>query len=147
MNNKLYLLVIGAVVLVGGYFLVKGQSSSTTNQEVSTTESQSTIVIENVSPTLDAATEQNVVKYSESGFSPKSLEVAVGTGVTFVNEGDSPMWVASAPHPQHTNLPGFDQLKSAAKGDSYTYTFEKVGLWKYHNHLDATQFGEVVVKQ
>lgn len=86
-----------------------------------------------------------VVTFTDSGFSPKTVTVAAGSTVAFMNESGGSMWVASAIHPTHQLLPGFDQLKSVAKGGSYEYTFAKVGTWTYHNHVAPTQTGTVVV--
>ena len=87
------------------------------------------------------------VTYTDSGFSPKSLTVKVGTAVTFTNNSSAAMWVASAVHPTHQLLPGFDQLKSVGRGGIYEYTFAKVGTWKYHNHVAPADSGSVVVTQ
>jgi plastocyanin len=69
------------------------------------------------------------------------------------------MWVASAMHPAHVVYDGttkdahcaagytgpvpFDQC---ASGTSYSFTFTKAGEWKYHNHVNASQFGSVTVQ-
>ena len=87
------------------------------------------------------------ITYSDTGFSPQSLTVKMGTPVTFINNSSGPMWVASAPHPQHTDYPEFNQLKSVEKGGEYTFTFDKVGTWKYHNHMNASSFGSVTVSE
>jgi hypothetical protein len=57
------------------------------------------------------------------------------------------MWVASAVHPTHLLLPGFDELKSTGKGGTYEYTFVKVGTWQYHNHVNPSDTGSVVVTE
>ncbi len=148
--NKVYVIVaVVAVVLVGGYVLMKGQNSSMMkdNSQVSQPTQAQSQVQEIVSPTGGAMMEQNVVKYTDNGFSPNSLTVKVGTEVTFTNDSSNPMWVASNPHPVHTDLPGFDQLKGVDKGGSYKYTFQKVGSWKFHNHLNAGVGGVVVVTE
>ncbi len=88
-----------------------------------------------------------VITYTDSGFAPSPVSVKAGTTVTFVNESSRGMWVASAVHPTHQLLPGFDQLKSVAKSGTYEYTFTKVGTWKYHNHVNPTDTGSVVVTQ
>lgn len=88
-----------------------------------------------------------MVKYTDQGFVPSVLTVKVNTPVTFTNESTGNMWVASAPHPTHDLLPGFDQKASVARGGVYTYTFVKVGTWKYHNHVVPDQTGVVVVTQ
>ena len=56
------------------------------------------------------------------------------------------MWVASAPHPTHTNYPGFDAKQGVASGEKYSFTFDKAGSWNYHDHLIPSNFGTIVVE-
>ena len=88
-----------------------------------------------------------VVTYTDNGFMPATITVKKGTAVTFRNESTGGMWTASATHPTHQLLPGFDQKKSVVKGGTYEYTFAKVGTWKYHNHVAASDFGSVTVTE
>lgn len=90
--------------------------------------------------------EQFLFTYTDSGFTPKEITVKKGDTVSFINQSETPMWVASAVHPTHQVLPGFDQKKSVAKGGTYVYTFEKVGTWKFHNHISPEMTGTVIVK-
>ena len=134
MNNKNYF--IGAVVLVififGGYFFMKGKSQETTSVPNSVT---------------SAPTEKTTsLSYTDTGFVPKTITVSVGTKIMWKNTGDKPMWVASAVHPTHQELPGFDQLTSMGKGGGYAYTFTQKGTWKYHNHVFPADTGIVVVE-
>ncbi len=131
-KNILIIVVVLLVVMGGGYWLLKGQTgymqpSAPTNS-------------------IPNKTQNPTVEYSGQGFSPNSITVKSGTTVTWVNKGSDPMWVASAPHPVHTNLSGFDALKGTSAGGSYSYTFTKVGKWGYHNHLAPSKTGEVVVE-
>jgi len=87
------------------------------------------------------------VSYTDSGFRESVVYVKLGTTVTFVNASAQGMWVASNPHPTHTDLPGFDEKTSVNRGGTYQYTFVKVGSWKYHNHLNPSDTGVVVVSQ
>ena len=87
------------------------------------------------------------VTYTDSGYTPNTITVKKGTTVTWTNESTGGMWTASAVHPTHQLLPGFDHLKSVAKGGTYSYAFEKVGTWKYHNHVNASDTGTVVVTE
>jgi plastocyanin len=84
------------------------------------------------------------VDLTDSGFMPVAVTVKQGTPVMFVNKSSRQMWVASNPHPTHTDLPGFDELKA---GDTYTYVFDKVGTWGYHDHFSPSTQGQVVVTQ
>ena len=92
------------------------------------------------------ATEATVT-YTDAGYSPKSLTVKAGTSVTFKNDSAGGMWTASAMHPTHKVLPGFDALKSVMRGGTYTYTFTKVGTWQFHNHVKPSDTGTVVVTE
>lgn len=162
MNIKyLGILVLIIAVLAGGYFLLKGQSYSPSPDSASTLQVNgsgdisptSADVLPSKTPTTQPSgssvtnSQQTVVEYTSTGFVPKSITVKVNTTVSWVNKDSDDVWVASAPHPQHTDLPGFDALKGYKTGESYSYTFTKVGNWKYHNHLNPSNFGVVIVEQ
>ena len=102
-----------------------------------------------VSPSAEAPNQVPqvaTITYTDGGFSPKTIEIKVGETVKFANESSRSMWVASAPHPTHTNYPEFDQKTAVDKGTSYEFTFTKAGTWKYHNHKSTSDSGTVVVK-
>lgn len=149
MNNKLLLGIV--IVLLGlgaGWYFFRGQSY----QNVSQPSSQITTPTAATSESLGATGSSQIlvaatVAYTDQGFSPATVTVKAGTTVTFVNQSSSSMWVASAVHPTHLLLPGFDQLTSVAAGGTYQYTFTKIGTWKYHNHLSPTSTGTVIVTQ
>ncbi len=162
MNNKL---VVGLLVLLvgvgAGWYFLKGNTPSADlmnkepNPIVSSTpvlEPTAAMGSENTTTgSIDGASMEKggavTVSYSAEGFVPKSITVKQGSSVTWTNKGSAGMWVASALHPTHQLLPGFDQLKSVAGGGTYTYTFSKVGTWKYHNHVQAGDTGTVVVTE
>lgn len=74
------------------------------------------------------------VTITAAGVSPKTLTVAVGTTVTFVNADTISHQLASDPHPSHSGLPGFDNTSQSA---SYSFTFTKSGTFGYHDHEDS----------
>lgn len=82
---------------------------------------------------------------SSSGFTPGEMTIRVGTAVIFKNTDSEGHWPASNPHPSHTNLPGFDSLQPVAPGNTYSYTFMKTGTWGFHDHLNPTLHGTVIV--
>lgn len=87
-----------------------------------------------------------LVVYDGSKFSPQTLRVKSGTTVTFRNDGVRPMWVASDPHPIHTNYSAFDARKNIGPGESYIFTFSRIGTWGYHDHLSPSKKGEIIVE-
>jgi plastocyanin len=103
---------------------------------------------------------ENIITYTSSGFLPSTITVSVGETVTWVNESGSDMWVASAFHPTHTVYPNsdikkcgtaeaagiFDACEGVASGESWSFTFNSAGEWNYHDHLNVSKFGKVVVQ-
>ena len=115
----------------------ESQTTSTTVIATTTADIQATTTKEKMSATID---------YTDGGFVPQSVTIAKGGSVTWANVSSGPMWVASAPHPAHTDYPEFDELKRVDKGGKYTFTFTKAGTWKFHNHTKASDYGAVIVK-
>ena len=78
--------------------------------------------------------------------------------VTFFNEDSNKHWPASAMHPTHTLYPGsgiekcgtgekiFDACKGLEQGESFSFTFNEKGSWKYHDHLSVSSTGTIVVE-
>ena len=152
--NKILLAAVVVAVGVGvGWYYFKGTGISSVSKSLSPTNQ--------VTPGVGGAIDQSptsasgvtaidgnaTVSYTDSGFAPKTLTVKKGTPVTFRNDSSSKMWVASGVHPTHQLLPGFDELTSVVKSGTYTYTFVKVGTWQYHNHLNPTDLGVVMVTE
>src|SRR6185437_255902 len=154
MNKNIIIgIVVVIVILGGGFLLLKGNSmtkSSTANQ--STTQpteamqptSQAT---EGIQLTGTGAMSSNTVSYTEDGFVPSTVTIKKGETVTWTNKDSDDLWVASNPHPTHTDYPGFDELQGISTGKTYSFTFTKVGHWGYHNHLNPSQTGTVVVTE
>lgn len=95
---------------------------------------------------LNAAPARAVVNITSSGFAPPEVTVRLGGTVTWQNDDTQPHWPASDPHPDHTNLPGLDALTGLTPGKSYSYTFTKSGTFTYHDHLQSSTRGTVVVE-
>ena len=85
------------------------------------------------------------VDYDGAKFSPASVDIKVGDIVIFKNNGDVGFWPASANHPMHTLYPEFDAKQSIAPGGKWQFKFEKVGAWKYHDHLNPSATGVINV--
>ncbi len=151
-------LIIVAGVLFGWFYLNGdlnlSRSSTKTlvtpvDREVSETDSTFPAITDESTLSGDmkgGVGEQLTVRLTDNGFEPKEITVKSGESVTFVNVSVKGMWVASAVHPTHQVLAGFDQKTSVAKGGTYVYTFAKVGTWKFHNHVSPEMVGIAIVK-
>ena len=98
------------------------------------------------------------ITYSGSTYSPQEVTIKKGGTVTWKNASGANMWVASAQHPTHTAYSGtsrtehcpdtsrtaFDQCVG---GGDYSFTFTKAGTCGYHDHLNPSAFGKVIVTE
>ena len=98
-----------------------------------------------VAPTTPHHLNEAVVTYSETGFNPRSLNIPIGTQVSFLNLSGIPLWVASDPHPAHSDNPIFDEKQSVASGETYQFTFDAIGTFSYHNHIHSLDRGFIRV--
>lgn len=142
--GKILFIISGIVVLVvvGWYVLTRSYGNNPPQAGDTLTTPQET-----EQAAEDNTAEDNTIVYTDSGFAPRTLTVKKGTTVTFKNQSSKSMWVASSVHPTHQDLPGLDQLQGVGEGGTYTYTFDKTGSWKFHNHLAPSDTGVVVVEE
>ena len=151
MTKNTYLIIgLVFVLVIVGFVLVrqggKNEALAPTSEEVSmpTASPASTSTPTQTPPVVAPATK--TITYTDSGFSPATLTIKAGDTVLFKNNGSKDFWPASAPHPTHTNYPEFDAKKGIAPGASYSFTFTRIGSWKYHNHLNPTANGTITVQ-
>ena len=149
MNKTFTTVLILIIIVLGGYFLLKNPKAQAPTIETPVI-STSTGDTDNSVPSAN----QNVITYTNIGYSPSTLTVQVGTTVTFKNESSMAMWAASASHPTHKVYPTtggclgstFDACKGIQPGDSWSFKFDIAGNWKYHDHLKPSFFGTIIVK-
>jgi plastocyanin len=136
------IIIFVIIILVGGYIYMRRQPVSPPDVM------ENLPVVPAASSTPSATLPKTVtVTYDGTSFSPATVTINKGDTVKFTNNSTTTkMWVASAPHPTHTDYPGFDRKAALSQGQSYSFTFTKVGSWKYHNHVKPTSYGTVVVK-
>jgi len=87
------------------------------------------------------------IEYRENLFVPTEVKIKKGDTVIWINNISEPVWPASAFHPTHNVYSGFDAFRGIKNGESYSFTFDKIGSWKYHDHLNPSVTGVVVVEE
>jgi plastocyanin len=148
-TNVIVPIVIIIILFALGVIFIKGQSKDETSESITTTENSPLTASPQASSALQEGNNTQsttTVSYTASGFTPLTVSVKQGDTVTFTNATTTPMWIASDPHPTHTNYSGFDSGKSVGQGESYTFTFTKAGSWSYHNHMRSSDKGTVTVQ-
>lgn len=132
-----------AVILIGGWFLIRPKQS-TPLPTATTTPSPA----ETTTPATQEATpqtEQNLVSVTADGFSPKNITIKVGGSVTWTNSDSVVHTVNSALHPTHQVYPLLN-LGNIQPGDKKSLTFPTAGIYKYHDHLNPSLTGQVTVE-
>jgi len=94
------------------------------------------------------------VEITNEGFSLKELKIKKGDAVVWTNKGSVASWPASAIHPTHDVYPekggcissAFDACKGLKTGETFKFVFNYVGSWKYHDHLNPTLTGTIIVE-
>jgi plastocyanin len=86
-----------------------------------------------------------IIRMGEDSYIPNEIKVKVGTKVTFLNEINSARWPASDLHPSHGIFPEFDPKRPIPAGESWEFTFDKVGEWGIHDHLSPYITGKIIV--
>lgn len=86
-----------------------------------------------------------IVFMKDKSFEPSKFSIQKGTRVIFKNQSSHPKWPASDYHPTHGIYPEFDPLKGIPPGKDWEFTFDKIGKWRFHDHLDPIVRGTVTV--
>ena len=88
---------------------------------------------------------QNTIMLTQDGFSPSTITIQKGDSISWVNKSGKDATVNSDPHPTHTLYPPLN-VGRFANGETLTLTFDATGTYGYHNHLDASQKGTILVE-
>jgi plastocyanin len=99
-----------------------------------------------------------IINITAQGFDSAAQTIAEGDTVLFVNTDSAAHWPASDNHPTHTSYPGsdinncggetaiFDACEGLVEGATFEFTFNEVGTWTYHDHLDSGTTGTITVE-
>jgi plastocyanin len=166
-NIIITILVIHVLIAASYYFFTKFRVSTLspelpqpTTQPVSEGLTTPTPPTPQATPTTEATPKEVIIKITANGFEPEEVEITKGTKVTWINEQPNPSWPASAKHPTHEVYPGssikkcgtpeqekiFDACRGLNQGEKWSFVFNEVGEWYYHDHLNPSWKGEIVVK-
>lgn len=156
--------MLAVIIIAGGWYLY----SSTPSQEAANAgEGTGGVVASqavpaegagaNVTEMVVSKVPDAVITFTDSGFVPSSVTIKKGQTVRWANNSGSKVWPASAVHPSHAVYPqkaasdclgsSFDACRGLSQGESWDFTFDYAGEWKFHNHLKSSQWGVVNVTE
>jgi len=87
-----------------------------------------------------------VIIRTAHGYEPDELVVEKGTKVLWKNESLNFHWPASNFHPVHSEYSEFDSMRPLGPGEEWSFTFDEVGEWGFHDHIRASVTGIILVE-
>ncbi len=150
MKTGVIVAIVAVLIIGGGAFAIKkkndndkSKESATTSQSTSTTtSSNNSAPSDQPSPDTSAVA---TITYGDTGFSPSKITVKAGSKVEIKNTTSHNMQFDSDPHPVHTDDTDLNAGLVAA-GGSMTFTVTKKGTFGYHNHLDPSETGTIIIE-
>jgi len=163
-GKYLYIIILAAILVIAAFYFslnklqIQPQPSNQNQREPFYESQPQQQNIETSNQTTES--KKYIVEIFSTGFSPRTLRIKVGDSVTWINRDSSPHWPASDLHPTHTLYPGsgihkcgtpeqseiFDACRGLAQGESFTFTFKYKGTWNYHDHLNPSLIGTIIVE-
>jgi plastocyanin len=87
------------------------------------------------------------INYINSGFQPSFIAVRTGDTVRFTNRSGLLMWIASNPYPNDSDYPEFNQRATVGTGATFSFTFQRAGVFGFHNQMQPSHQGVIEVDQ
>ena len=103
----------------------------------------------------------DMIEILSNRFSPDTLKIKKGDTVFFINKDTEKHWPATDVHPSHKLYPGsdfkkcfmqdeteliFDACKGLSKDEGFSFRFNEIGTWNYHDHLKSSLVGKIIVE-
>ena len=139
MTNRSVILLIIVLLAIGAALLLTNTANKNPQSQNKT--------VENKQPNKSTTKilPQTTVTVTENGYVPARITIKAGTKVTWLNKSGKEVTVHSADHPSHLLYTRLN-LGQFPNGSSVQLVFDKAGKYKYHNHLNPIQTGEVIVE-
>jgi len=146
MNNKLLpLIIIVLLIGIGLFFFLKKPlpTQTTTTQQILPKPTGHYDLGDNSS--MYHEVDPHEINVTSTGFDPAELTIKVGDIVVFKNSDNMKHDIQSAPHPQHTSFKALN-LGILEGIDTKSLMFPKKGTYTYHDHLNPSNTGKIIVE-
>ncbi|HZJ18273.1 MAG TPA: cupredoxin domain-containing protein [Patescibacteria group bacterium] len=135
MDKRLLYITVAILFLVGVMYYSVNKNAFLPKKDNST---------DSPSNTQSEETKETVT-LSKEGFSPKELTIKTGTRIIWINKSGDSATVNSDNHPDHLLFP-FLNLGEFGAESSVQAVFEKAGTYNYHDHLNPSRTGTIIVQ-
>ncbi len=133
-RGLLALIIIIIIIIVAGVYLYYAQSSNP-NVQTGMNNSTNQSMGNNSTNMTSAAT---TISIQNMAFNPNKIIVKSGTNVQWINNDNTQHQIVSDS--------GAFQSNTLNPGDSYNFFFDKTGIYGYHDALNSTITGTIIVQ-
>lgn len=138
--NKILLIIVALIVIIGAFTFFGNKKTNPESAQPSAMESEKKAL-----PSQMQEENKITTIILSDGFTPKDITVKVGTTVIWINKSGKNATVSSDDHPTH-KLYSFLNLGEFPDNSSLQTVFYTPGTYSYHNHLNASEVGTVIVE-
>ncbi|MBP9757327.1 MAG: hypothetical protein KBD06_01890 [Candidatus Pacebacteria bacterium] len=86
-----------------------------------------------------------VVMRTATGFVPSKITIRKGQAIVFTSQWGKDFWPAADFHPTHGVYPTFDPKRPLKADESWRFVFDRAGVWTFHDHLQESMVGTIIV--
>lgn len=146
MKSIIIVIVVLLILGIGGFFLLGSNPSG----EACTADTAIVFDSTESVATLSAGISDPVIIIFNNGeVTPSCVKVSQGAEIKWLNTGDENIQIGADPHPVHTgnkevSYGGF--VLDMDPGEEKTFTINKVGKTGYHDHLNPSVGGIIIVE-
>ena len=133
-RELLALIIIIIIIIVAGVYIYSTQSSRT-NVQTGVNNSSNQSIGNNSSNMTSAAT---TITIQNMTFNPDKITVRSGTNIQWINNDNTQHQIMSDTGSFQSNI--------LNPGDSYNFFFAKTGIYGYHDALNPTVTGTIIVQ-
>ncbi len=144
-KGKAIIIVVILLALAGGAFALTQSKDKEPAANTTTQSTKAEPAAAESTASGQSTGEVATITYSDNGFSPFTITVKSGTTVTIKNESSHGLQFDSDPHPAHTDDEELN-VNSVPEGGSETFVVKRTGTFGYHNHLNPSDTGTIVVE-
>lgn len=137
-------LIVVAVAAIGGLAISMNDNDNKNDVSENNTSSSQQNPTTQPADDTDKGSVQTIT-YINGGFSPEKLTSKSGENVVIENKSSTTIQLNSNEHPLHTKNPELN-VGVVQPGEKKTFVLRTLGTFGFHNHLNPSTTGEIVVQ-
>lgn len=130
--KKIIIVIVVLIIIVLGFYFIsnKYNAKPVYNQQINT---------KDISGGPTSSSKNITVDIKNFAFSPQTINVKLGTKITWINND-------SVPHTITSDSDNILNSPTISPGELFSFTFDNIGITNYHCNIHKTMKGTIVVE-